>query len=474
MTTHQVRTLSGSDVQLSDEDFAQLSQPIRGRLIEPGVPDYEEASKIYNAMIERRPGAIVQCEDVADVVATVNFARDNGLLLAVRGGGHNGPGLGTCEGGIVCDLSQMNGVHVEPKERTVLVEGGAQWGDVDHATHAFGMATVSGIISTTGVGGLTLGGGHGYLTRKYGLTIDNLLECEVVLADGSIVTANEQENQDLFWALRGGGGNFGVVTSFKFQLHPVDTVHAGPVLYAMDDAEQALKAYREFLPNAPEDVYAFFTFMTVPPVEPFPAELHDQLVCGCVCCYLGAEYDIDAELLDPLRSFAEPIFEQVGEMPYPMLQGFHDEFYPAGLQWYWKGDFIERIPDEAVELHVEHASKLPTPLSTMHLYPVDGAAHRAGKNEMAFNHREANWSQVIVAVSDNPADNDQMTDWARNYYEAIHPHSAGGAYINFMMEEGDERIRATYGDNYERLVQLKEKYDPHNLFRVNQNIQPER
>ena len=445
---------------------------LRGELIQPGDAGYDAARRIHNGMIDKRPRLIAQCVDVADVITAVNFGRTHGLRIAVRGGGHNGPGLSLCDDGLVVDLSRMKGVRVDPGTHTVRVEPGCRWGDVDHATHAFGLAAVSGIISTTGVSGLTLGGGHGYLSRKYGLTVDILLSVDMVLGDGRFVTASEDEHPDLFWAIRGGGGNFGIVTSFLFRLHPVDTVYAGPMLWPLEQAGEVLRWYREFLPKAPEDLFGFFAFLTVPPGPPFPESLHGKKVCGIVWCYSGPP-DQAEKVFKPVREFSPPVFEYLGRMPYPTLQSMFDGLYPPGLQWYWKGDFIKELSDEAIALHMRHGSELPTPLSTMHLYPIDGAVHRVGSPDTAFSFRDCLWSQVIVGVDPDPANNERMIAWARGYWDALHPYSAGGAYVNFMMEEGDERVRATYQDNYKRLVEVKRKYDPDNIFRINQNIKPE-
>jgi len=377
-----------------------------------------------------------------------------------------------CDDGLVIDLSRIKYVLVDPATKTVRVGGGCTWGDVDHATHAFGLAVPSGIISTTGVGGLTLGGGLGHLTRKYGLTIDNLLAADLVLADGRFVVASAKENPDLFWAIRGGGGNFGVVTSFLFQAHPVHTVCAGPMFWEMADAEGILKWYREFIAHAPEEISGFFAFQTIPPGPPFPEALHFQKMCGIVWCFNGSQDEAN-KLLAPLRSFRPPAFEFFVPMPYPTLQSMFDDLYVPGLQWYWKADFVKELPDAAIGLHVKNGSKLPTLHSGMHLYPVNGAAYRVGKDDTPWGYREALWSQVIVGVDPDPANKDRITAWARNYWEELHPFGAGGAYINFMMEgEGEERIRATYRHNYERLAQVKAKYDPENFFRVNQNIRP--
>jgi len=453
-----------------EEAIQSFRASLRGRLIEPGDGEYGEARTIYNAMIQKRPRLIAQCANVADVIAAVRFGREQGLDTAVRSGGHNGPGLALVDDGLVIDLSPMKGIRVDPKGKKVRVQPGCTWGDVDHATHAFGLATVSGVISTTGVGGLTLGGGHGYLTRKCGLTIDNLLSADVVLADGRLVHASEEENPDLFWALRGGGGNFGVVTSFEYRLHPISTVVAGPMFWPMEDLETTLRWYRDWSPRMPEDVYAFYLTAEVPAGDPFPEEIHGRKVCGLLWCYTGPEEEADA-VIQEAREVAEPLFEFTGPMPYPALQGMFDDLYPPGDQWYWKGDFVREIPDEAIAQHVRHG-EVPTAKSTMHLYPVDGAPQRLGPEDTAWRHRDANWSMVIAGVDPDPSKVPVIEEWARDYWEALHPHTLGGAYINFMMEEGADRIRATYGDNYPRLQEVKAKYDPDNFFRVNQNIQP--
>ena len=446
-----------------------LKPHFRGELIEPSDTAYEVARKVYNGMIDRKPHLIAKCADVADVIAAVNFARNKDLLVAIRGGGHNGGGLGTCDDGLVIDLSRMKGVRVDPKARTVRVDGGCTWGDVDHATHAFGMATPSGIISTTGVGGLTLGGGLGHLTRKCGLSIDNLLAADMVLADGSFVTASAEENPDLFWAIRGGGGNFGVVSSFLFKLHPVKMVCAGPTIWPLDKAAQAMQVYQQFILEAPEDVNGFFLFLVVPPAPPFPEHLHNKNMCGVVWCYTGPE-DKAEGALKPVRQFSPPAFDFVGPMPHPVLQGMFDGLYPPGLQWYWRADFVKELSDAAIAEHIKYGSRVPTMHSTMHLYPINGAAHRPGRNDTAFSFRDANFAQVIVGVDPDPANNERITSWTKQYWEALHPYSAGGAYVNFMMDEGQDRIQATYRDNYDRLAAIKKKYDPTNFFRVNQNI----
>ena len=449
----------------------QLRGGFRGTVIEPSDAAYAEARKVYNGMIDRKPRLIAQCADVADVIAAVNFGRDNGLLTAIRGGGHNGGGLGICDDGLVIDLSRMKGRHVDPAMRTIRTEPGCVWADVDHATHAFGMATPSGTIGTTGVAGLTLGGGIGHLTRKHGLTIDNLLSVDMVLADGSFVTASADANQDLYWAVRGGGGNFGVVTSFLFRLHPVKMVWAGLTFWPLEQTPEVMKAWSEFILKAPEDVTGFFAFLSVPPAPMFPANLHLQKMCGIVWCSTLPEKEADAAT-KPLRSVGKSAFEHVGMMPHPALQTLFDALYPPGLQWYWRADFVKELSDKAIQEHLTQARKLPTPHSTVHLYPINGAAHKVASDATAFSYRDSNWAEVIVGVDPDPANKEKVTNWTKEYWEALHPYSAGGAYVNFMMDEGQERIRASFRGNYERLAQIKKKYDPKNFFRVNQNIQP--
>jgi FAD/FMN-containing dehydrogenase len=457
-------------VSEAQELGALVRDRLRGEVIDAAHPGYEEARGLYNAMIDKRPAAIARCADAADVIACVDVARENGIDLAIRGGGHNGPGLGSVDDGLVIDLSAMRGVIVDADARTARVLGGSLVGDVDHATGAFGLAAPFGIVSTTGVAGLTLGGGIGNLTRKLGLSIDNVLGFDVVLADGSFVHASESDHEDLFWALRGGGGNFGVVTAFTFRLSQVPAIVGGPTLWTLDRAEEILRWYREFLPNAGDDLGGWFAFLTVPPVDPFPKELQLQKVCGVVWCYGGPPEDAD-EAFRPVREL-HPDLDGRMTMPIAALNSAFDPLYPAGHQWYWRADFFDSIPDAAVEAHVEFAHKLPTPQSTMHLYPTDGAAGRVANDATAWAYRDAKWGQVMVGVDPAPSSADKLKEWTVAYWEALHPHSMGGAYSNMMMEEGDERVRAAFGGNYERLVRVKRKYDPDNVFHVNQNIRP--
>ena len=414
---------------MAEMTVEELKNRLRGEIVQPSDNDYDDARKVYNAMIDRRPALIARCADVADVIAAVNFGRENDMLTAIRGGGHNGGGLGICDDGLVIDLSGIKYTRVNPEARTVRVGGGCTWADADHATHAFGLATPTGIISTTGVGGLTLGGGIGHLTRKCGLTIDNLLAADLVLANGSFVTASADENEDLYWAIRGGGGNFGVVTSFLFRSHPISTVYAGPMLWDLKQATEVMQWYREFSPSAPDDVNGFFAFLTVPPGPPFPEHLHNRKMCGVVWCFTGP-LDQAEEVFKPIRSFGPPALDLVGPMPYPMLQSMFDGLYPPGHQWYWRADFVNELSDEAIALHVKYGSEMPTMQSSMHMYPINGAAHRVGNDETAWAYRDANWAEVIVGVDPDPANNDRIISWTKDYWDALHPYSAGGAYVN--------------------------------------------
>jgi hypothetical protein len=445
----------------------------QGRLIGPDDPEYHEARKVYNAMIDKRPALLAYCAGPDDIAKVVAFAREHELVLAVRGGGHNGAGLGTCDGGVVIDLSLLKNIEVDPQSRTVRVGGGCTWGEVDRATNEHGLATPSGIISTTGVGGLTLGGGLGHLTRKCGLAIDNLLEADLVLANGERVRASADEHPDLYWAIRGGGGNFGIVTSFLFRLHEVGTVVGGPTFWPVEMGAEVLSVYREFLPSAPRELNGFFAFHTVPPAPPFPEDIHLRKVCGIVWCYAGAEEDAAKAMAPLLDAVPEPLMHGVAPMPHPALQSAFDGLYPPGDQWYWRADFVKEIPDDAVEIHARFGAEMPSMQSTMHMYPIDGAAHDLAPSDTAWSYRDAQWGSVFAGVDPDPANVSVVRNWSIDYFEALHPYSAGGAYVNMMMDEGQERVRASYRDNYDRLARIKATYDPDNLFRVNQNIQPE-
>lgn len=448
-------------------------QGFRGTLIGPSDKHYDEARALYNGMIDKRPKVIARCTDAADVIAAVNYARDNKLLLAIRGGGHNGPGLGSCDGGLVIDLSHMRSVRVDPASRTVRVDPGCTAADLDHATHAFGLAVPLGIVGSTGVAGLTLGGGTGYLTRKHGLTIDNLLEVDVVLADGSYVTANKDKHADLFWAVRGGGGNFGVVTSFLFQAHPAKMVFAGPIFWDAKDAKQIMATYRDFIPNAPEELGLFVGLKTVPPTDPFPKEHWNKRACALIGAFNGPIAEGQKLMAPLLEKLPAPLFNWMGEMPWTAINSLFDPFFPKGLQWYWKGDFVKALPDEAIDVHIANALKAPTPFCLMHLYPIDGAVRRIAKDATPWSARDASFSMVIAAISPDPKDAEALKSWGRTYWEAVHPFNLKSAYVNFMdADEAENRVELSYGDNYKRLASIKAKYDPNNLLRVNQNIKP--
>jgi hypothetical protein len=457
------------DVQAVDS----FRQSFRGVLIQPGDEGYDEARSLYNAMIDKRPRLIARCADVADVITAVNFGRTQGLLVAIRGGGHNGPGLGSCNDGLVIDLSRLKGIRVDAAARTVRADPGCTQGDVEHAAHAFGLAVPAGIVSTTGVAGLTLGGGTGYLTRAYGLTIDNLLEADVVLADGRFVVANERENPDLFWAIRGGGGNFGVVTSFLYRAHPVKNVYAGPIFWDIAHAKQVMRFYRDFIAEAPVNLGSFLGLKTMPSADPFPKEAWGKRICALISSYNGS-LDEGLRAMQPVReSLPKPICDWMSEMPFPAIQSLFDGLMPKGLQWYWKGDYVKELSDAAIDVHIANISTSPSELSLMHLYPIDGAVHRVGASDTPWSARDARWSMVIAGIDPNPAKADALRRWGRDYWQSIHRFNLGGGYVNFMMDdEVDGRLQQSYGPNYERLALVKKKYDPENLFRVNQNIRP--
>lgn len=454
--------------------FDELSAVLRGTLTLPSDPGYDQARAVYNGMIDQRPVAIARVADAADVVQCVTFARSHGVDLAIRGGGHNAAGLGVRDGALTVDLGGMRSTTVDPAGHTVRVDGGCTWGDVDHATVGFGMATPSGFVSTTGVGGQTLGGGFGYLTRRFGLSVDNLLSADVVLADGRLVSADADHHPDLFWALRGGGGNFGVVVSFRFRCHGIGehgTIIGGPVLYALEDAAEVMRWYRELLPSLPEELSGWIGILSIPPAPPFPEELWERKACAITWCYTGAHDKADA-VLEPVRSFGSPLVNGLQPMPYNVLQSAFDPLVPVGMQWYWRADFVHEISDAAIAVHEKFGATMPSLQSTMHLYPIGGAAARVPEDATAFAYRDGGWAGVMVGVDPDPANAERITAWTREYWEELHPTTAGGAYVNFMMEEGDDRIRASYLGNYERLRRIKAEYDPENVFHINQNIPP--
>ena len=448
-----------------------LERDLRGRLVQRADADYEEARRLYNGMIDKRPLMIAQCADVADVVSAVTFGREQELRIAIRGGGHSGPGLGSVDDGLVIDLSAMRGVRVDPATRTVRVEAGCRTGDVDHATHAFGLAVPFGIVSTTGVSGLTLGGGMGYLTRAHGLTIDNLVEADVVLADGRFVTANAQEHSDLFWALRGGGGNFGVVTSFLFRAHPVTSVFAGPVFWEASHAKSVMRAYRDFLPGAPEALGLFVGLKTVPSTDPFPREFWGTRACAVIGAFNGREAEGRRAMAPLLDALPAPIFNWMSAMPFPAMQALFDPLLPKGLQWYWKGDFVRSLPDEAIDVHIAQAHS-----------GADGVVADASLSHRRRRATRRERRDGMGRARCDLGDGDRrhrprsgacrgLENMGARVLEAVHPFNQAGGYVNFMMDdEGPGRAQAAYGQNYARLLQVKDEYDPANLFRVNQNI----
>ena len=444
---------------------------LAGALIDPSNSEYDGARQLYNAMHDRHPALIVQAANDSDVIAAVNYAREHGLDLAIRSGGHNVAGLGSIDGGLVIDMTRMDGVEVDPNGKSVCVGGGAHWGQVDAATHEFGMATPAGIISTTGVAGLTLGGGFGYLSRKYGLTIDNLLSAEVVTAQGELVTASEQENPDLFWALRGGGGNFGVVTSFEFRLHPVETVSGGPIFDPAGVSADILAFYRDFVASAPRELGLFFGYHEAPPAPFVPEALVGHKACMIQTCWTGDIGEAEA-ILKPIREAGPVALDLAGPLPYPALNSMFDALLPYGLQHYWKADYVAELSDPALAVHATYGPAVPNFFSLMHLYPLDGAIQDVSSSAMAYGQRDAQFSHIIAGIDSDPANMPAITTWVRNYWSELHPYSTGAAYVNFLMDEGQDRIKATYRDNYPKLVEEKRKWDPQNLFHVNQNIKP--
>ncbi|HVF77309.1 MAG TPA: FAD-binding oxidoreductase [Solirubrobacteraceae bacterium] len=456
---------------MATPNVGQLREQVRGQVVTAEDGDYEEARRVYNAMIDRRPRVIVRCAGTDDVAAAVNFARESGLDLAVRGGSHSVPGFGTADEAVVIDLSRMQAVDVDAGTSTARAQGGATWGAFNDATHAHGLATTGGIISTTGIGGLTLGGGIGYLSRGFGLSCDNLLSAEVVTADGRTLRVSDQENEDLFWAIRGGGGNFGVATSLEYQLHPVGEIYGGPMLYELHDAATVLTFYREFIQDAPEEFGGFPAWQIAPPLPFIPEDRHGDTFLVFVACWAGPVEEGEAAL-QPFREVAPVVAEGLGAMPYPALNSAFDALVPPGLQHYWKANFVKELTDEAIAAHLEHGPKVPVVNSTVHIYPINGACHRVGLEETAFAYRDATFATVIAGMWPDPTQNEANIAWVRDFYDATAPHSEEGGYVNFMADDDQDRIKANYRQNYDRLVDVKRKYDPDNLFHLNQNIKP--
>ncbi|UXM93125.1 FAD-binding oxidoreductase [Paenarthrobacter sp. JL.01a] len=448
-----------------------LREQLRGQLVTPEDPDYDAARAVFNAMVDKRPAGVIRVAQVSDVIAGVNFARENSMPLAIRGGGHSAPGFGTWDDALVLDFVNRTGVRVDPQRSRARAEGGATWADFNHATHAFGLATTGGIVGSTGVAGLTLGGGIGYLARKYGLSCDNLVSADVVTADGNFLIASDEQNEDLFWAIRGGGGNFGVVTSLEFELHPVDMVHAGIIIYGAENIPAVARFYRDYIASAPEEFGAFLGFHQGPPVPFLPEEWHGKAVCVVVGMWTGDPAEGDARW-QPFLEAAPVAGSMVGPMPYPALNVAFDGLNPKGMQGYWKANFLRELNDGAIAAHAQFGATVTSMNTAVHVYPIDGAVSRVGIQDTAFAHRDMKFSPVIATQWPDPADNEANMAWARGYAAALAPHSEAGGYINFMDSEDQNRVADNYGPNWEKLVAVKAKYDPGNLFRVNQNIPP--
>ena len=457
---------------LQESALLSLRAVFQGELIRPGESGYEDARAIWNGMIDKRPALIARCRGVADVIEIVRFARGQNLPTAVRGGGHNVAGNALCEEGVVIDLSLMKAVHVNPRTRTARAEGGATWGEFDRETQVFGLATTGGLITSTGIAGLTLGGGIGWLMREHGLTCDNLLSADVVTADGRVVTASATENAELLWGLKGGGGNFGVVTSFEYRLHPVATVLGGMLIHPAARAKELLGFYRKFVKTAPDTLTTILVFLTGPPAPFLPPELHGKpLVAVGVCCSDTGQHGIEA--IRPLREFGPPLVDLLGPMPYTTLQSLNDPSAPAGLRAYWKSEYLADLTDEAIESFVACASGMPSPMTQLHIQHLEGAVARVGAQETAYTQRSARFVTNIVSLWPDPAEDAAQIAWTRRSWEALRPYGTGGVYVNFMGEEGDERVRAAYGpEAWARLSALKKVWDPENFFRLNQNIKP--
>jgi hypothetical protein len=448
---------------VSHDRIEGFQAAFRGEVIKPGDSGYEAARKIWNASIDKHPGVIARCSGVADVVAAVNFARENEILVAVRGGGHNVSGKALCDDGIVIDLSDMKGIHVDAENNSARVQGGATLRDVDRETHVFGLAVPAGVISKTGIGGLTLGGGVGWLVRKYGLTCDNVLSFDIVTADGKPRVASANENEDLFWALRGGGGNFGIVTSFEFRVHPVSTVLGGLVMYPRDRAVEVLQFYRDFTRSAPEELTAYAALVHTP--DGIPA-------VAVIACYCGDAAEGE-QVFKPLRTFSSPMVDVIQIMPFPQMQTLLDAAFPDGNQNYWKSTFLRELSDDAIVVLVEHANRATSPLSGVTIEYYGGVASRVGVSETAFAQRQAQYDVAILAQWVDPGESQRHIGWARSLADSMRPFSSGAYFLNFLGEEGEDAIKAAFGPNYDRLTAIKKKYDPKNFFCMNQNIKPE-
>lgn len=465
-------TATTTGATLGEDALAALRQTVRGRVATPGSEDYEQARTVWNGMIDRRPAVAVRCAGAADVVRAIQFAREKDLRLSVRGGGHNIAGNAVCDGGLQIDLSLMKSVRIDPVRRTARVEPGATLGDFDREAQAFGLATPLGINSTTGVAGLTLGGGFGWLSRAYGLSIDNLRSADVVTAAGELVTASASENADLFWGLRGGGGNFGVVTSFEFDLHPIGpTVLAGLVIHPLDAAKDVLRFKREFVAKAPDNFVCWFVLRQAPPLPFLPPEWHGKEILALAMCYAG-DIAEGERIAKPLREFGKPIADIVGPMPYTAWQTVLDPLLTPGARNYWKSHDFAALSDGLSDVLIDFARRIPDPQTEIACAQLGGAVSRVPRTATAYNHRDGQYVMNVHGRWDDPAKDEACIAWARDLWKAAAPFATGSVYVNFLTQEEGGRVREAYGENYERLVALKNKYDPKNLFGVNQNIQP--
>jgi len=456
---------------MTTQTMDSLRSKVNGPVIGPADPAFEDVRKVYNFMIDRRPAAIVRCQTADDVVAVVRHATDAGAELAVRGGAHSVPGFGTADGAIVIDLAQLSAVSVNPTNRTATVGGGATWGGFNDAAAAHGLATTGGIVSTTGVGGLTLGGGIGYLARGYGLSCDNLLSAQVVTAAGEILTVSAEENADLFWAIRGGGGNFGIVTEFTFRMHPVAQIYGGPMFFELADGPAVLAHFDEFIRTAPREYGGFPGFHLAPPLPFVPEDRVGDPLVAVVSCWTGSMADGE-KIVASLREVARPVAEHVGPMPYAALNSAFDALVPRGLQHYWKAAYIRDLPAEAIDIHLRHGALVPNVSCAVHLYPVNGACHDVGAAETAFGHRDATYAAVIAGMWPDAVENDANIRWVKDYYAAITPHTLAGGYVNFASADDQSKVAENYGSNFARLREVKRRYDPSNVFHHNQNIEP--
>jgi hypothetical protein len=461
-----------TEIRLDGPVLSALETSFRGQLVRPGDSGYDEHRKVWNGSIDRSPALIARCAGVADVVAAMRFARDSGLRVAVRGGGHSFPGLSVCDGGIVVDLGPMRGIRVDPQTRTARAQAGVLWGELDRETQAFGLATTGGIVTHTGIAGLTLGGGIGWLQRKYGLTIDQLISVDLVTANGEFVKASAEENPDLFWGLRGGGGNFGIVTEFEFRLHPVGpTVLAGPVFWPMEKSPEVLRFYRDWIADAPDDLMTIVIHRKAPALPFVPPELHGRLVVAVACCYAGP-VDEGEQVVRPLKAFGSPVLDLCEPKPYLANQAMFDPSFPHGWWYYIRACDVAELSDDVIDITVEHALRIRSPLTAFPIWQMGGAVARASDDETAFNGRGAGHTFNISATSATAEGFDEERDWSRTFWSALEPYHTT-VYVNFLMDEGQERVREAYGaEKYDRLKALKRRYDPDNVFRLNQNIPP--